>query len=84
MYNCKKMVDEASRYTEKQLKWYERIAYILHLLMCRHCRRFIKQFRLMVQSFSMFKWHHDTQLNEKIIKKIQSNHQHHQGDDHEK
>lgn len=84
MYNCKKMVDKASRYTEGQLKWYERIAYKLHLLMCGHCRRFVKQFELMVQSFSKLKWQDDTQLNEKIIKKTQSNYQHHQGDDHEK
>lgn len=84
MYNCKEMVDEASRYTEGQLKWYERIAYKLHLLMCRHCRRFIKQFRLMIQSLSKFKWQDDTRFNEKIIKKMQSNQQHHQGDDHEK
>ncbi len=84
MYSCKEVVDKASHYTENQLKWRVRLAYKLHLLMCRHCQRFIKQFGLMVQSFPTLKWQEDTQLNKKIIKKIQSNHQHHQGDDYEK
>ncbi len=84
MYSCKEIVEKASHYTEGQLNWHERVAYKLHLLMCRYCRRFVKQFQLMVQSFSRFKWQGDTQLNERIIKKIQSNYQYHQGDDHEK
>tara|TARA_B100000949_G_C14181205_1_gene407575 strand:- start:200 stop:493 length:294 start_codon:yes stop_codon:yes gene_type:complete len=84
MYSCKKIVEKASDYTEVQLKWHERIAYKLHLLICGHCRLFLKQFGLMVQSFSKFKWQEDTHLNEKIIKKIHFKHQHHQGDENEK
>jgi len=84
MYSCKKIADKASDYTEGQLKWHERVAYRFHLLMCKHCRRFVKQFGVMIGSLSKFKWQDDTQLNEKIIKKINSKHQHHQGDEHEK
>ena len=84
MYSCKEVVEQASHYTENQLKWHERFAYRLHLMMCRHCQRFVKQFRLMVQSFSKIKWQEDTLLNEEIINTIQSKNLHLQGDDHEK
>ncbi len=68
MYSCKKIVDKASDYTECQLKWYERLAYKFHLLMCKNCRLFVKQFGVMVQSLSKLKFKDDTQFNEKIIK----------------
>ena len=45
MLNCKSLVDQASDFTDKSLPWHRVLSIKFHLLMCVHCRRFMRHFR---------------------------------------
>ncbi len=46
MLKCKDVVSKATDYVDKELSWSQSMNMALHLLMCGHCRRFIKYFKL--------------------------------------
>lgn len=50
MKTCKEIVEHAAEYTDKRLAWYKVIAYRFHLLMCKHCRHFVRQYQLLTSS----------------------------------
>ncbi len=50
MLRCKDIVANATDYVDEQLSWRQSMAMALHLLMCGHCRRFIKYFRLSLKA----------------------------------
>ncbi|MEX0903697.1 MAG: zf-HC2 domain-containing protein [Pseudohongiellaceae bacterium] len=43
MLNCRNITRNASDYLERHLVWRQRLAIRLHLMMCRHCSRFVSQ-----------------------------------------
>ena len=73
MFNCKKNTEKTTRYIDNQMSFKERLAYKIHLLMCGHCRRFVNQFKSMVQSISFLQLENESQLSEKIIKIVHQN-----------
>ncbi len=47
MLTCRELVQtRASDYIDSQLNWRQRAGIRLHLLICDHCRRFIRQLEL--------------------------------------
>lgn len=46
MLSCKELVAHSSDFLDGQLDLRKRMSVRLHLAMCQHCRRFIKQMRL--------------------------------------
>ena len=50
MLKCKDVVANATDYIDEELSWSQSLRMALHLLMCGHCRRFIKYFRLSLQA----------------------------------
>ncbi|MBT8769406.1 anti-sigma factor family protein [Metapseudomonas boanensis] len=46
MLSCKELVAQSSDLLDGQLSFRERMAVRRHLMLCRNCRRFIKQMRL--------------------------------------
>ncbi|MBF7729671.1 zf-HC2 domain-containing protein [Pseudomonas sp. N040] len=46
MLTCKQLVSHSSDYLDAQLPLRGRLAVRLHLAMCVHCRRFIRQMKL--------------------------------------
>ena len=48
MLKCKDIANQSSEFIEEKLSTREKVSYYLHLSMCGNCRRFIKQFRLMI------------------------------------
>ena len=48
MITCKDVCDNATDFLEGPTTFLERANLRLHLLMCKHCRRFIRQFRTTV------------------------------------
>lgn len=46
MLSCKELVARSSDFLDGQLDFRGQLAVRSHLLMCRHCRRFIRQMRL--------------------------------------
>ena len=50
MLKCKDIVNQASAIVDNELTLMERLNVRFHLFMCVHCRRFIKQFKLLIGS----------------------------------
>ncbi len=49
MLSCRQIVDQASDYLEHDVSFSQRLQFRIHLLMCHHCRRFIRQFSAAMQ-----------------------------------
>lgn len=50
MLSCKGVSARASDYLDRQQPRGERVRVMFHLLICGHCRRFMRQFRLLLAS----------------------------------
>lgn len=48
MPRCRDITLVASDYVDGRLRWRKRLAVVLHLIMCAHCRRFMTRFRAVV------------------------------------
>jgi anti-sigma factor ChrR (cupin superfamily) len=46
MLTCRDVVQMASDYLDGQLSWRQRLGIRFHLLICDHCRRFMRQLTL--------------------------------------
>lgn len=49
MLKCRDVARQASDFIDHQIPWYQRPAWYLHLLLCHHCRRFIRHLRKSIQ-----------------------------------
>jgi anti-sigma factor ChrR (cupin superfamily) len=47
--SCKSLVHQASDFTDKNLSWRQALSIKVHLLMCVHCRRFMKHFKTTIK-----------------------------------
>ena len=48
MLKCRDIGHQASDYTDGSLTWRQFIGYRLHLLMCGHCRTFVRHLRITI------------------------------------
>ncbi len=67
--SCKNIVEQSTEYLEENANWASRLKIRFHLLMCHHCRRFIRhkkianEYVLKQQQLQQFS---DQQLEQKI------------------
>jgi anti-sigma factor ChrR (cupin superfamily) len=52
MLTCREVTDNASAMIDAELGLRKRIAVRLHLMMCKNCRRFVRQLRTLVGSLA--------------------------------
>ncbi|ESR24644.1 zf-HC2 domain-containing protein [Lutibaculum baratangense] len=45
MLNCREITENADRYLDKEMGFLERLQMRLHLMMCRHCTRYVEQLK---------------------------------------
>ena len=50
MLNCREVVDGADQLLDGSMSRRQRLAIKMHLLMCRHCRRYVRQLRTLVRA----------------------------------
>ncbi len=50
MLSCKDINQKASQYIDSELSFSQRLAIGFHLLMCVHCRRYMRQLAAMVNT----------------------------------
>lgn len=55
MLRCNQIAQQASDYIDQQHSWRQRLAFRLHLFICRNCRRYISQLRNTVGSLKLLK-----------------------------
>jgi len=48
MPSCKNITEHSSDYLDRNLPWWKRPGYWLHLAMCVHCRRYVEQLKLTI------------------------------------
>jgi hypothetical protein len=48
MLSCREITELATAYAERALPFMDRVRFLMHLSMCTHCRRYVKQLRLAV------------------------------------
>ncbi|QBQ54326.1 zf-HC2 domain-containing protein [Nitrosococcus wardiae] len=51
MLSCREVTEQASDYLESTLPWQQRLGIRLHLFLCRHCRRYLRQLRAVTIAF---------------------------------
>ena len=49
MLKCKEITDLASDYIDKNLDWKNRFSMKMHLFLCKHCSRFMQNFKTTIQ-----------------------------------
>lgn len=75
MLKCKDVVSNATDYIDKEMSWSQSMNMALHLLLCGHCRRFIKYFKLSLLTLKNKKTissENANQLGSEIIAKAQA------------
>ena len=55
MPSCKDITKHSSDYLDRQLPWWERAGYWMHLMMCVHCRRYLEQLKLTIMTLGQTK-----------------------------
>lgn len=50
MLNCREVTQQADRYLEGDLSRRQRFAMRLHLMLCSHCRRYVRQMRALLEA----------------------------------
>ncbi|HBC57299.1 MAG TPA: anti-sigma factor [Gammaproteobacteria bacterium] len=63
--SCRNMTELSSEYLAGKLSWSMRLKFRLHLMMCIHCRRYLRQFQLMLRLTPQISM--DEELEEKQI-----------------
>ena len=48
MLSCKEMTELITDYLERRLSFVDRARFQMHIGMCRHCRRYLRQMKLSV------------------------------------
>lgn len=48
MLKCRELVNEADHLLDDDLNWRGRLAVRFHLLICHHCRQYVRQLRLLL------------------------------------
>ncbi len=50
MPSCKDITEHSSDYLDRNLPWWKRMGYWLHFVMCVHCRRYLDQLKLTIDT----------------------------------
>lgn len=71
MLKCRDLITQADQYLADDLTPGQRLGMKMHLLMCRHCRRFVRQFQLLLNFLPRLRRQADEQTVEKIMQGIE-------------
>ncbi len=52
MPKCKNIAEHSSEYLDHNMPWWKRPGYWLHIAICVHCRRYINQLKLTIDTIS--------------------------------
>ena len=55
MLSCKEITDKANDYLEKDLPFFVRLKFNMHLKMCINCRRYVEQLQTTIQLLGKMK-----------------------------
>ncbi|TNE78166.1 MAG: zf-HC2 domain-containing protein [Gammaproteobacteria bacterium] len=65
MLKCRELVSEADLLLDGNLGWRDRLAARFHLLICHHCRRYVRQLHLLISAIpNMHKQATETEVDD--------------------
>jgi hypothetical protein len=70
MPSCREVTEKASEYVEKEMSFWQRLGFRLHLFICVHCRHYVKQLRLTIGALGRMQQESTPSPNEDEIKDI--------------
>ncbi|MBN49075.1 MAG: hypothetical protein CMN85_05990 [Spongiibacteraceae bacterium] len=50
MLKCSELVERSDALLAGELSWRQRMSFRMHLFMCRHCRRYVKQLERLLRA----------------------------------
>ncbi len=50
MLSCREVVRDSDLLLAGELPWQRRLSLKMHLLMCHHCRRYVRQLRVLIRA----------------------------------
>ena len=50
MLSCREVVQDSDLLLAGELPWRRRLSVKMHLLVCRHCRRYLRQLRILIRA----------------------------------
>lgn len=72
MLKCREVPQEIEGLHDGQLDWRRRMALRLHLLICHHCRRYVRQLGIMLQALHHRQNHHIENVDDRQTQQILS------------
>lgn len=72
MLMCRDLVKQADAYLAGDLPRMRRWMILMHLFMCRHCRRFMRQFELLLQVLPRLRKQADERTVESVMAAIRA------------
>ena len=75
MLSCKQIVAKSDKFLDRELTFKDRVQYRIHLFMCQHCQRFIKQLALSNKTAAKLDAGHVTEADhhEEAIAEVMAN-----------
>lgn len=67
MLNCQQVTERASDYLDEALPFSGRLQMRLHLMLCHHCRRYLRQLRATVRAMSGLS---ETEVPEDTVRQV--------------
>lgn len=55
MFKCKDIAEHSSDYLDQRLSWQQKLAFKLHVFICKNCRRYMRQFQQTITSIKLVK-----------------------------
>jgi len=67
---CREVVDSADQLLDGTMTWQQRLKVKVHLLMCHHCRRYVRQLRSLLQAIPFMHGQASNEEVDKVIERI--------------
>ncbi|MFN2327913.1 MAG: zf-HC2 domain-containing protein [Chromatocurvus sp.] len=74
MLNCREVVDSADHFIDGDMNWRQRLAMKMHLLMCHHCRRYVRQLRALLKAIPFMHRQASNDEVSKVMEHINKDH----------
>jgi hypothetical protein len=72
MLNCRQTVMDAERLLAGEMRLPERIRIRMHLLICHHCRRYVRQLQMLLQALPLLPHRIGEDQVETVLKTVTS------------
>ncbi len=70
MPNCQDITKHSSDYLDRNLSWWSRLGFWIHIVMCVHCRRYLEPLKLTIATISKTQAATPPDINEQCVHNV--------------